>query len=81
MLASLGQLAPPAQAATRVGSLNLCTDQMLVLLAPEKAAALSILARYPALSFVANQAAALPIVRPSAEAGLRLRPDLVLAGP
>lgn len=70
-----------AHAATRVVSLNLCTDQMLVLLAPEKTAALSILARDPALSFVAAQARALPIVRPSAEAVLRLRPDLVLAGP
>ena len=37
-----------------VVSLNLCTDQMLVLLAPEKVAALSPLARDPALSFVAQ---------------------------
>ena len=37
----------------RVVSLNLCTDQMLVLLAPEKVLALSPLARDPALSFVA----------------------------
>ncbi len=81
LFAPPAQLTPLAHAATRVVSLNLCTDQMLVLLAPEKAAALSILARDPALSFVANQAAALPIVRPSAEAVLRLRPDLVLAGP
>ena len=54
---------------------------MLVLLAPEKIAALSPLARDPALSFVAPQAAHLPIVRASAEAVLRLRPDLVLAAP
>ncbi len=63
----------------RVVSLNLCTDQMLVLLAPQKIAALSPLARDPALSFVARQAAHLPVVRPSAEAVLRLHPDLVLA--
>jgi iron complex transport system substrate-binding protein len=68
-------------AVERVVSLNLCTDQMLVLLAPEKAAALTPLARDPALSFVAHQAAGLPVVRPSAEAVLRLHPDLVLAGP
>ena len=54
---------------------------MLVLLAPEKIAALSPLARDPALSFVAPQAAHLPIVRASAEAVLRLHPDLVLAAP
>jgi iron complex transport system substrate-binding protein len=69
------------QAAERVVSLNLCTDQMLVLLAPEKVTALSPLARDPALSFVAEMAARLPSVRPSAEAVLRLRPDLVLAAP
>jgi iron complex transport system substrate-binding protein len=68
-----------ARAAERVVSLNLCTDQMLVLLAPEKVAALSPLARDPALSFVAREAAHLPVVRASAEAVLRLHPDLVLA--
>ena len=73
-------LAAPAQA-LRVVSLNLCTDQMLVLLAPEKVAALSPLARDPALSFVASQAAHLPVVRASAEAVIRLHPDLVLAAP
>ena len=67
--------------AERVVSLNLCTDQMLVLLAPEKIAALSPLARDPALSFVAPQAAHLPVVRASAEAVLRLHPDLILAAP
>ena len=70
----------PAGAVQRVVSLNLCSDQMLVLLAPEQVAALSPLARDPALSFVAAQAARLPVVRPTAEAVLRLHPDLVLAG-
>jgi iron complex transport system substrate-binding protein len=69
----------PARAADRVVSLNLCTDQMLVLLAPTKIAALSPLARDPALSYVAREAAHLPIVRASAEAVLRMHPDLVLA--
>src|SRR6185312_10460892 len=70
-----------ANAAERVVSLNLCTDQMLVLLAPEKVAALSPLARDPDLSFVAQQAMHLPSVRVSAEAVLRLHPDLILAAP
>jgi iron complex transport system substrate-binding protein len=68
-----------AHAADRVVSLNLCTDQMLVLLAPRKILALSPLARDPALSFVAQEAAHLPIVRASAEAVLALHPNLVLA--
>jgi iron complex transport system substrate-binding protein len=67
-----------AAAVRRVVSLNLCTDQMLVLLAPEKVAALSPLARDPSLSFVAAEARSFPVVRPTAEAVLRLKPDLVL---
>lgn len=69
-----------APTADRVVSLNLCSDQLLVLLAPERIAALSTLARDPALSFVAGRAAALPQVRADAESVLRLKPDLVLAG-
>jgi iron complex transport system substrate-binding protein len=68
----------PAQAVERVVSLNLCTDQWLVLLAPEKVAGLSALARDPALSFVAAEAEQLPRVRASAEAVMELHPDLVL---
>ncbi len=73
-------LAPATHAGERVVSLNLCSDQMLVLLAPEQVAALSPLSRDPALSFVAARAATFPVVRSTAEAVLRLRPDLVLAG-
>ncbi len=69
-----------AQAAAKVVSLNLCTDQLVVLLAPEQVAALEPLARDPALSFVAAQAAKLPRVPADAEAVLRLHPGLVLAG-
>jgi len=53
---------------------------LLVQLAPDHIAALSPLARDPALSIVALQATHLPWVRPDAEAVLRLHPDLVLAG-
>lgn len=72
--------AVPAQAAGVV-SLNLCTDDYLVLLAPASVAALSPLAADPSLSVVATQARRLPRVRPDAEAVLALHPDLVLAGP
>ncbi|MCX7382080.1 MAG: ABC transporter substrate-binding protein [Alphaproteobacteria bacterium] len=65
----------------RVVSLNLCTDQLLVLLAPEQAVALSPLARDPALSVVAATAQGMRWVRPDVEAVLALAPDLVLAGP
>jgi iron complex transport system substrate-binding protein len=70
----------PAQAAGIV-SLNLCTDEFLVLLAPERIAALSPLARDPALSVVAEAARQFPMVRADAEAVLALHPDFVLAGP
>lgn len=70
--------APPPQ---RVVSLNLCTDQLAVLLLPpDRIAAVSFLARDPELSHVADRAATLPIVHGTAEEILPLRPDLVLAG-
>ncbi len=67
--------------AVRVVSLNLCTDDYLVLLAPDDVAALSPLAADPSLSVVAETARAMPWVRADAEAVLRLHPDLVLGGP
>ena len=70
----------PAEAA-RVVSLNLCTDQYLLLLAPEQAAGVTVLARDPALSALAGQAGGVPAVRADAESVLVLRPDLVLAAP
>ena len=76
----LALTAPPARASGIV-SLNLCTDQFLMLLAPDRVVALSPLARDPALSVVAEAAGRMPWVRPDAEAVLRLHPDLVLAGP
>jgi iron complex transport system substrate-binding protein len=79
LAASAGLCAAPASAGGIV-SLNLCTDQLLALLAPGRIAALSPLARDPALSTVATQAKTLPWVRPDAEAVLALHPDLVLAG-
>ena len=79
-LLALLLLTCPAHA-TRVVSLNLCTDDYLMLLAPDDATALSPLATDPALSVVAEAARAVPWVRADAEAVLTLHPDLVLAGP
>lgn len=84
--AAASQAAPAQATATRpaplrVVSLNLCTDQLAVLLLPpERIAALSYLARDRALSHVADRAEALPVVKGAAEEILPLRPDIVLAG-
>jgi iron complex transport system substrate-binding protein len=82
LLLVLGCLSPAAWAAPqRVVSLNLCTDQLAVLLLPpERIAALSWLSRDPDLSYVAQQAKLLPVVRGQAEEVLALNPDLILAG-
>ena len=67
----------PARAADWVVSLNLCTDQMLLLLAPQKIAGLSPLALDPTISFVAKEARYFPTVEAvrgsGAEAGPRPR--------
>jgi iron complex transport system substrate-binding protein len=67
-----------AEGVKRIVSLNLCTDQWLVLLAPEKIAGLSSLARDTTLSYVATEAARFPSIRASAEEVMDLHPDLVL---
>jgi len=69
-------LAGSARAYDRVVSLNLCTDDLLVALAPAKIAALSPLSRDPAL---AVRVGTYPIVQPDAEAVLNAHPDLILA--
>ena len=73
----------PARAAPeRVVSVNLCADQLLVALAgPKQIAALSPFARDRALSYVAAQAADLPVHRGTAEEIVRTGTDLVLVGP
>ncbi len=65
----------------RVASLNLCADQLLLALADRsQIASLSRLAQDPSLSFMAEQAAGLPLNDSKAEAILFSRPDLVLTG-
>ena len=75
--------APPAQAQTphRIVSLNLCTDQLLLLLAPDRIAALSGLASDPLLSVMSDTARAYPSIGADAEEILGQAPDLVVAAP
>jgi iron complex transport system substrate-binding protein len=70
--------APPS----RIVSLNLCTDQILLYLVPrERIVALSWLAADRDVSPVADDIAGLKLVRGGAEEILALAPDMVLANP
>jgi iron complex transport system substrate-binding protein len=65
----------------RVVSLNVCTDQLLLLLAERpRIASVSFLARDPAASAMAEEAKGLHVNYGRAEEVLPLSPDLVLAG-
>lgn len=75
-LAGGGQGAP-----ARVVSINLCTDQLAMLLAaPGQLVSVSTMAREPESSALAHLAADWPLNSGSAEEVFMLRPDLVLAG-
>ncbi len=70
--------APPL----RVMSLNICTDQLLLALAPEKSiASLTFMAREQGPLKLWPQAKRIPVNYGSAEEVLVAHPDLVLAGP
>jgi len=71
-----------AQAAPqRVVSMNLCTDQLAMLLAePDQLISVSYLARDPRASSMAQEARAFPANYGRAEEIYLLRPDLVIAG-
>jgi iron complex transport system substrate-binding protein len=63
----------------RVVSVNLCGDQLLLMLAdPEQVASVSYLSRNPDSSFVAEKAKNHPINQARAEEIIRLQPDLIL---
>lgn len=80
-LAAAPAPAAAGEAPARVVSLNLCTDQLAMLLAaPGQLVAVSHLARDPLSSPMAAEAMAYPITRGQAEEVFLLRPDLVLAG-
>jgi iron complex transport system substrate-binding protein len=83
LLASLLACAGPAraEAPARVVSINLCTDQLaLMLAAPGQLVSVSRLAQDPRSSAMAEAAAALPGNSSLAEDVFLYRPDLVLAG-
>lgn len=69
-----------ADAPARVVSLNLCTDQLAMLLAPEALVSVSSLAGDPTSSALHEEAAAWPANRARAEEVFLMAPDLVLAG-
>lgn len=81
-LALLCALALPAAAAPlRVVSINLCTDQLAMMLAaPGQLVSITHLARDPAASVMAKAAKAWPTNHGQAEEVYLLHPDLVLAG-
>ncbi len=68
----------PAHGYSRIVSLNLCTDQLLIALAPEKILALSLLSRDARYAVNPSR---YPVVAADAESVLRLHPDLVVAAP
>ncbi|MEJ2454837.1 MAG: ABC transporter substrate-binding protein [Candidatus Thiodiazotropha sp.] len=73
-------VAASAERPQRVVSINLCGDQLLLMLAdPEQVASVSNLAVEPLSSFVAEQAERFPMNHARAEELIALRPDLVLA--
>ncbi len=82
-LAALVFFGSPAWAAkpARIVSLNLCTDQLLLSLAPrENIAALSFLVADPISSAYTAEARGIKLLRGQAEEILPLKPDLVFAG-
>jgi iron complex transport system substrate-binding protein len=71
-----------AEPPQRVVSVNLCSDQLLLMLAePEQIASVSFLSRDPDSSFIAEAASAYPINHARAEEIIRLKPDLILITP
>jgi len=65
----------------RVASINLCTDQLALLLAePEQIVSLSNLSHDSAGSYLFEQARDFPINKGESEAVLALQPDIILAG-
>jgi iron complex transport system substrate-binding protein len=76
-----GEGAAAAAPAQRIVSMNLCTDQMALLLAgPARMASVSFLGADPAESPLADMAAGIPINHGLAEEVIAVKPDLILAG-
>lgn len=74
--------APASPPPPRVVSMNMCADQLVIALADRsQILGLSEWARDPILSFYADRAKSLPVIRRSAEEVLTLRPDIVVGVP
>ena len=72
---------PPQGFPQRIVSLNLCADQLVLMLArPDHILALSRFSRRPSLSAMAKEAVNYPLTYGTAEEVFVLQPDLVLAG-
>ncbi len=81
-VALLGAAAASAGPPGRVVSINLCTDQLAMMLAaPGQLVSVSHIAADPRVSPLAEEAARLPLNHGQAEEVHALAPDLVLAGP
>lgn len=82
IVAALGLASPSAaDAPQRVVSMNLCTDQLAMMVAaPGQLLSVSHIARDPLSSAMAAEAAAYPVNHGGAEEIYLLNPDLVLAG-
>jgi iron complex transport system substrate-binding protein len=83
IVALLLAAAAPAMAAapTRIVSMNLCTDQMaLLLVGPSRLVSISFLGADPAESALAEMARGIPTNHGLAEEVIAAKPDLVLAG-
>ncbi|WP_349934758.1 ABC transporter substrate-binding protein [Acetobacter sp. A11-2] len=79
--AALAAFAPGAAWAERVASLNLCTDQLALMLADHKdIIGVSTLARDCTESVLCQQAQDVPVLQSTAETVLAAKPDVVLAG-
>lgn len=79
LLALCSALAAAQPAPQRIASMNVCTDQLLLLLvAPARIVSLSALAQNPSYSNLATLATAFPTNRGQADELLAAQPDLVL---
>ncbi|MEW8143887.1 MAG: ABC transporter substrate-binding protein [Candidatus Thiodiazotropha endolucinida] len=82
LLMLISGMAIAAEPPRRVVSVNLCSDQLLLMLAdPQQVASVSYLSRDPDSSFVADAAVAYPLNHARAEEIIRLKPDLILVTP
>ncbi len=77
---ALAGAAAQADTPQRIVSLNVCTDQLALLLAPDQVVSVSALSHNPRIAAMADVAAALPTNSGAAEEVLLQNPDLVLAG-